>query len=99
MQPGIVTKDLFKAAMKQVREKKNSVALPMIRVDFFTEGKAPQIMHIEPFSEEGSPVEKVHAIIEENGRQRAGKPHGIYFSDIRRAAAEKWKTIIRQSMS
>ena len=28
-----------------------------------------------------------------------GKHHEIYLSDIRRAAPEKWKTIIRQPMS
>jgi hypothetical protein len=30
--------------------------------------------------------------------QRIGKHHEIYLSDIRRAAPEKWKTVIRQPM-
>ncbi|VAX38272.1 conserved hypothetical protein, partial [hydrothermal vent metagenome] len=58
-----------------------------------------QIMHIGPFSEEGPTVEKIHAFIEESGSHRQGKHHEIYLSDIRRAAPEKLKTIIRQPMS
>ena len=56
-------------------------------------------MHIGPFSEEGPTVGKVHSFIEEGACQRRGKHHEIYLSDIRRAAPEKWKTIIRQPMS
>ena len=32
----------------------------------------------------------------ESGYSLSGKHHEIYLSDIRRAAPEKWKTIIRQ---
>ncbi len=56
-------------------------------------------MHIGPFSEEGPTVEKVHLFIKENGSRRVGKHHEIYLSDIRRAAPEKWNTIVRQPMS
>ncbi len=99
MQPELVTKDMVEEAMEIVGKKKNPVALPLVRFESFSEGKAAQIMHIGPFSEEGPTVEKVHSFIEENGRQIAGKHHEIYLSDIRRAAPEKWKTIIRQPIS
>ena len=69
-----------------------------MRFEAFTEGKAAQIMHIGPFSEEGPTIEKVHSFIEKNGSRRTGKHHEIYLSDIRRAAPEKWKTIVRQPM-
>jgi len=55
-------------------------------------------MHIGPFSEEGPNIEKVHRYIKESGCRRTGKHHEIYLSDIRRAAPEKWKTVIRQPM-
>ena len=71
----------------------------MVGFESFAEGKVAQIMHIGPFSEEGPTVEKVHSLIEENRSKRTGKHHEIYLSDIRRAAPEKWKTIIRQPMS
>ena len=70
-----------------------------IFTDTISGTKTDQIMHIGPFSEEGPTVEKLHHSIEENGSQKKGKHHEIYLSDFRRAAPEKWKTIIRQSMS
>ena len=96
MQPEFVTKEMVQEAKEQVKAKKNPVSLPLVRFEFLKEGKAAQIMHIGPFSEEGPSVEKVHTFIEESGNRRIGKHHEIYLSDIRRAAPEKWKTIIRQ---
>jgi len=99
MQPDLITKEMVQEAIEQVKTKKDPVSLPLVRFEFFDEGKAAQIMHIGPFSEEGPTIEKVHSFIEENGSQRRGRHHEIYLSDIRRAAPEKWKTIIRQPMS
>lgn len=96
MQPEYATRELFHEAVEQVKRKKNLPALPEVRFEAFSEGKAAQIMHIGPFSEEGPTVEKVHNIIKESGFNLAGKHHEIYLSDIRKAAPEKWKTIIRQ---
>ncbi len=99
MQPEFISEEMVEKATGEVRKKKNPVALPSVRFESFAEGKAAQIMHIGPFSEEGPTVEKVHSFIEENDSRRIGKHHEIYLSDIRRAAPEKWKTIIRQPMS
>ncbi len=99
MQPELVTEQMVQEANAQVLKKKNPVSLPLVRFESFEEGKVAQILHVGPFSEEGPSVEKVHAFIEESGSQRRGKHHEIYLSDIRRAAADNWKTIIRQPMS
>ena len=99
LQPEIVTKKLVSEATRQVREKKNPPALAKLRFEPFSEGKAAQTMHIGPFSEEGPTVQRVHALIEANGSRLRGKHHEIYLSDIRKAAPEKWKTIIRQPMT
>ena len=99
MQPDVVTPRLFYEAFDQVKKKKDSAGLQKIRFESFSEGKAAQIMHIGPFTEEGPTVERVHAFIEEEGCKRRGKHHEIYLSDIRKAAPEKWKTIIRQPMT
>ncbi|MFQ5585797.1 MAG: GyrI-like domain-containing protein [Thermodesulfobacteriota bacterium] len=98
MQPEFITREMVEKGTKDVKRKKKPVSLPLVRFEAFKEGKAAQIMHIGPFSEEGPTIEKVHLFIEENGSQRAGKHHEIYLSDIRRAAPEKWKTIVRQPM-
>ncbi len=96
MQPEYVTTELFAEAFEQVKRKKNLIALSKVRFEAFLEGRAVQIMHIGPFSEEGPTIEKVHNFIKENGFKLSGMHHEIYLSDIRRAAPEKWKTIIRQ---
>ncbi|UCD61397.1 MAG: GyrI-like domain-containing protein [Flavobacteriaceae bacterium] len=96
MQPEMVTRDMVAIATKEVRKKKNPKALSKIRFEAFKEGKAVQTLHIGPFSEEGPIIKKVHNFITENGYKLHGKHHEIYLSDIRRAAPEKWKTIIRQ---
>ena len=99
MQPEYITTELFDEAVEQVKKKKNPVALLRVRFESFSEGKASQIMHIGPFSEEGPTIEKVHNFIEENGGKLSGKHHEIYLSDIRKAEPEKWKTVIRQPMT
>lgn len=97
MQPEFLTTEIIDTAMEQVKNKKNPVALPLLRFESFTEGKCAQIMHIGPFSEEGPTVDKVHQFIDAQS-ERVGKHHEIYLSDIRRADPTKWKTVIRQPM-
>jgi len=99
MQPDYVTTELFNEAAEQVKKKKDPVALPKVKFESFSEGKAAQIMHIGPFSEEGPAIKKVRNFIKESGCKLTGKHHEIYLSDIRKAAPEKWKTIIRQPMT
>ena len=96
MQPEHVTQNLFAAACEQVEKKKNPVALSKVRFESFSEGKAAQTMHLGPFSEEGPTIERIHKFVQDKGYSQTGKHHEIYLSDIRKAAPEKWKTILRQ---
>lgn len=96
MQPEFVTKDLFTLVCEQVEKKKNPPALSKIRFEPFAENKAAQTMHLGPFSEEGPTIERIHDFIRDRGYTMVGKHHEIYLSDIRKAAPEKWKTVIRQ---
>jgi len=98
MQPEFITAAMVDETVASVKAKKNPVALDLLRFESFVEGRAAQIMHTGPFSEEGPNIEKVHASIAGHGCRLAGMHHEIYLSDIRRAAPEKWKTIIRQPM-
>lgn len=99
MQPEIITHKIINEAIAQVKEKKNPVALDLMRIQSFEEGKSAQTLHIGPFSEEKPTIEKLHKFIEHNASQLRGKHHEIYLSDTRRAAPENWKTIIRQAIS
>ncbi len=99
MQPEFITQEMVKEATEEVERKKKPVSLPLVRFETFMESKSAQTLHIGPFSEEGPTIERVHLFIENSGSRRIGKHHEIYLSDIRRAAPEKWKTIVRQPMS
>jgi len=99
MQPELITPEMVELAMEEVHRKKKPVSLHLVRFEAFTEGRAAQILHIGPFSDEGPTIEKVHSFIETSGGRMTGKHHEIYLSDIRRAAPEKWKTIVRQPLS
>ena len=98
MQPDFASDDVIAGAIEQVRKKKALGAIDLLRLETFSEGLSAQTLHIGPFSEERPTIERVHSYIESKGKLR-GKHHEIYLSDIRRAAPEKWKTVIRQPMT
>jgi hypothetical protein len=97
LQPDFVPDEIVHQSIAAVLQKKKLEAVKDLRLEVFHEGKSAQILHIGPFSEEGPTIERVHAFIDQRSAKR-GKHHEIYLSDIRRAAPEKWKTIIRQPM-
>jgi len=96
MQPDFVTADMVDESVATVAKKKDPVALPLVRFERFEEGRAAQVMHLGPFTDEGPTIQRVHDFIEDSGGQRHGKHHEIYLTDIRRADPAKWKTVIRQ---
>lgn len=98
MQPDFVMPEVVHAAIADLKIRKALPAVSKLRIENFTEGSCAQVLHVGPFSEEGPTIQKVHAFI--NSRSGlAGKHHEIYLSDIRRAAPDKWKTIVRQPMN
>jgi hypothetical protein len=96
MQPEVVTQAIVTACRSDLTRKKDLPALSKVEFAAFQEGRAAQILHVGPFSEEGPTIQKLHDFIRAQGLKLAGKHHEIYLSDTRRAAPEKWKTIIRQ---
>jgi hypothetical protein len=96
MQPDLITGADFTAARESAGKKKPNASLARVRLESFKEGKAAQIMHIGPFSEEGPNVRKLHDKIDEIGGTLSGKHHEIYLSDFRKADPLKMKTILRQ---
>lgn len=97
MQPPEVLERMANRAIASVQEKKGLPGLGRIRFEKFKEGRCAQVLHVGPFSAEGPTIQRVHDYISSRSRLR-GKHHEIYLSDIRKAAPEKWKTIIRQPM-
>ncbi len=96
MQPNFVNAEDVKAAIEQVKKKKNLPAITKIRFESFNEGKAAQIMHIGPYSAEGANIAKIHDFIQNKGYSLGGKHHDIYLNNPGKTAPEKLKTIMRQ---
>jgi hypothetical protein len=99
VQPGFITVNNFNDAIKKVQAKNKAMKLSAISFNSLAEGKAAQIMHIGPFSEEHSNIQKIHDHIRSLGGNFDGlkeKHHEIYLSDMRKVAPHAMKTILRQ---
>ena len=96
--PEFVTKKDFDWAVEEAARKKK---LDCSLAEFLTieEGLCVQIMHTGSFDHEPSTVALMDQYIAENGyandMNETRLHHEIYLSDARKAAPEKWKTIIR----
>ncbi len=96
--PDFVTKADFDWAVEEAGRKKK---LDCSCAEFLTidEGLCVQIMHLGPYDDEPASVAKMDAYLEANGYENEFSDlrlhHEIYLSDPRKAAKEKWKTVIR----
>ncbi len=101
MQPDWITQDMINEAIKVTKDKKPELSelLPKLRLEQYKEGRAAQIMHIGPYSEEEPTIQKMHNFIKKVGGSFDGhkkKHHEIYLSDPRKANPATMKTVIRQ---
>jgi hypothetical protein len=97
MQPDWVTKEMFTEAIKRVSEKDVPSILHKIRFETLDEGVCVQTLHVGSFDDEAEILAEMHnAFIPENNLKMTGKHHEIYFSDVRKVAPAKWRTILRQ---
>ena len=69
------------------------------KIQNIDEGECVQIMHLGAFDDEPATVAIMDAYLEANGYENDFSTtrlhHEIYLSDARKAAPEKWKTVIR----
>jgi hypothetical protein len=98
MQPNHITPEMFAEALAQLHEKKPSPGLDRLQLERFSEGLCIQTMHIGPYSEEPTTVERMRAFAETNGYTFANRHHEIYLSDPRRCAPAKMKTVLRHGV-
>lgn len=96
MQPEEVTAEMFAGALAVQRKKKGDLpAFASLRLEYFEEGLAVQMLHLGPYIEEPATVEKMDVLIREHGYQKTGRHHEIYLNDPLRTAPDKVKTILR----
>jgi hypothetical protein len=96
MLPDFITPAHVEESCHAVLKKKESPFIHQVRLEKFHEGLSVQLMHIGPYSAEGSNIARMHAFAAEKGYRLRDKHHEIYLSDPRRTAPEKLRTVIRQ---
>jgi hypothetical protein len=99
MQPEFVTEEMLTKAVEELKAKKKTAGLDLVRLDTFNEGLSAQVLHIGPYAAEGLTIARLHAFIKDKGYEIRGKHHEIYLSDPQRTEPEKIKTIIRQPVA
>ena len=96
--PDFVTKEDFDWAKSEATRKKK---MDFSKVEFLTvdEGVCVQCMHIGSYDDEPATVQKMHALMEQQGYaldiSDRRLHHEIYLSDARKVSPEKLKTVIR----
>ncbi len=96
--PDFVSRADFEWAVTEAQRKKK---LDCSSAEFLTvnEGLCVQIMHVGPYDSEPESVAMMERYLTEKGYQSdlsaSRLHHEIYLSDPRRAAPEKWRTVIR----
>ncbi|HUC20714.1 MAG TPA: GyrI-like domain-containing protein [Candidatus Polarisedimenticolaceae bacterium] len=97
MQPDWITQEMFKTAVQKVADKEPPTSLPKVRFETLEEDKSVQTLHIGSFDDESGILAKMHSeFIPDNKLKIVKKHHEIYFSDFRKTAPDKLRTILRQ---
>ena len=85
------------AAIAKAGAKSPPVRLGDVRLQWLSEGRCVQTLHIGPFDEEAAVLERMHhEFIPGRDLRLAGRHHEVYLSDARRVAPERLRTILRQ---
>lgn len=97
MTPDWIDAHRFDEAKARVAAKKAPAWLDRVRLETLEEGTSVQTMHRGSFDDEGPTLARLHdEFIPAHGLQMSGKHHEVYFSDFRKVAPEKMRTILRQ---
>ena len=100
MVPDWIDRHMFDAAVEQAGAKNRPARLGDIRMEWLSEGRCVQTLHVGSFDDEAEVLARMHdEFIPGNGLRMVGKHHEIYLSDFRRVAPEKVRTILRQPVS
>lgn len=98
-QPEFVSHEMVVEAKLEVQAKKKMDEVLEVELEAYDEGLSAQIMHIGPYEDEPATIARLHKFIREGGYEMRGLHHEIYLTDIRKAAPEKWRTIVRQPIA
>jgi hypothetical protein len=87
-------------AVRVVAARNPPPRLDDVRLATLAEGRCVQTLHLGPFDDEGPTLARMHdEFIPGAGLTMTGRHHEIYFSDTRRVAPAKFRTILRQPVA
>jgi hypothetical protein len=97
MTPDWITSEMFQAIKDKIATKEAPAFLEKVRLEFLEESTCVQTLHLGSFDDEGPVLAKMHEeFIPQNGLAMIKKHQEIYFSDFRKVAPGKFRTILRQ---
>lgn len=100
MVPDWISRELFDSAVERVAAKDAPTRLGEVRFETFAEGLAVQTLHVGSFDDEGPVLDRMHhEFIPNNNLTLTGKHHEVYFSDFRKTAPERLRTLLRQPVA
>lgn len=100
MTPDWIDRTMFDTAVEAVRRKKAPGRLGDVRLESLSEGLCVQTLHVGSFDAEADVLEQMHHVfLPGNSLQLRGTHHEIYFSDPRKTAPEKLRTLLRQPVA
>lgn len=91
-----VTADLVDQVREHSARAAASPASGRVRLTELCERRAVETVHIGPYAEEATTVERLHQFARAQGLTPAGRQHEIYLSDPRRTSPDRLRTMIRQ---
>ncbi len=98
--PDWIDQAMVDAAVEQVAAKDPPARLGDVRFDLLDEGLCVQTLHVGSFDDEGPVLQKLHEeFIPSQGLTPTGHHHEVYFSDFRRTAPDKLRTLLRQPVA
>lgn len=100
MVPEWIDETMFHEAVDVVKAKGSVDRLDDVRIETLAEGVCVQTLHIGSFDDEADVLKKMHdEFIPGQGLSLSGKHHEIYFSDVRKVAPDKLRTLLRQPVT
>lgn len=100
MIPDWLTAADVQAALESVAQKNRPAALDRLRCETLDEGLCVQTLHVGPFDAEAGVLAELHDnFVPSQGLRMTGPHHEIYFSDFRKVAPERLRTLLRQPVT
>lgn len=93
--PDFITAKEVTTAIRKLKEKGKPAEVAEVKLESLDEGRCVQMLHVGPYDAEQPTLAAMMAFALEKGLAFHGLHHEIYFSDPRRVAPPRLRTILR----